>query len=805
MLRNYFKIALRNLWRHKTFTVINTVGLAVAFGATYLLSLTAFHELSFDKFHENKKSLYQVYISSNRPGGGVENGTSLPIPLTPALRKEFPDLAASSRFGSTGNTILRYKGHEFNYDIRAVDPDFLSMFTFPLQEGNPRQALAGQGNIVLNQSSVRAIFGQEDPLGQLVEVNMNGQWLPFTVSGVTKDVPDNSSIGFTALIRFENFGAYKSDQNNWDNQNHEAFVQLSSSSDQAGFEKKLKAFVHKYYDGTLKQLKRDGVQPSKDGEYLHIRLLPIADMHFSPFEQGATINKLYPYLLLVISAFILFIASTNFVNLSLGRAFTRAREIGMRKVLGAGRWQILVQFWGEALLISGIALCLGLLLAYMLLPSYKVQFHQQVAAEVMHSPYFLLSFFIGFILVSTLAGGYPAWVLSALKTSLTVKGRIGVTKKNRLRTGLMMVQFVLSGLLIICTTIVWQQLNYLRSAPLGYDKQQILSIPVGSHIEGDKALTQLRSGLAGLPDILSVSGSDMNMGRGLDGSSSTSIMGFDYKGKTVSTHWMGIGYDYVQTLGLQIVTGRDFSRDYSLDSNAVLINEKMAAVLGDKDPLTASLPIGEGHHFRVIGVVKDFHFRSLHEEIKPLTMVIGNGLPIEYIFVKVAPTHLPASLAAVARVWKHINPAAESDISFLDENTDRQYRKEERLSKIFISGATLTILISCMGLLAIVVLVLSQRTKEIGIRKVLGASATNIFTLVSREFLPPVALSFLIASPIAWWAMHQWLQDFPYRIHIGIEVFLLAAAVTLSIALLTVSLQVFRAARANPVDNLKTE
>ena len=803
MLRNYFKIALRNLWKHKTFTVINIVGLAVAFGATCLLSLTAFHELSFDRFHEKKDMLYQVYLEAHRPGG-TENSTALPIPFTPALRKEFPDLVHISRFGSSGGSILRYQNHEFNYDIRAVDPDFLNMFSFPLVEGDRQKALSDQGNIVLTQVVAKAIFGQESALGHTVEVKVGDQWKPFIVTAIAGDVPENSSLEFSALVNFGNFFAYQTDKNNWDNNNHDVYVELPGRTSRPVFEQRLKAFVHKYYVTNLDQLKRDGGQPDKEGELLRVRLMPFTEAHFNPLSNSASTNKFYPYLLLLISAFILFIASINFVNLSLGRAFTRSREIGMRKVLGAGRGQILFQFWGEALIICCMALAAGILLATLLLPQYKTQFHQVVAPEVLRSPYFLLSILGGFILVSLLAGGYPAWVLSALNTSMTVKGKIGVAKNNRLRNGLMIVQFMLSGLLIICTTIVWQQLNYLRSAPLGYNKQQVLSIPVGSHIEGEKALAGMRSGLVNLPNVLGVSGADINLGRGRDGSTSTSVMGFDYKGKTVSTNWMRIDYDYVSTLGLQIVKGRDFSRDYSLDTGAVLINEKMAAALGDKDPLSIILPIGNSH-FRIAGIVKDFHFKSLHQEIKPLTMVIRKDWPLAYIFVKVAPADLPASLTAVEKVWKTVNPRAESGISFLDENADKQYRKEERLAKIFISGAVLTILISCMGLFAIVVLIMGQRTKEIGIRKVLGASVTDIFSLVAREFLGPVAIAVVIASPIAWWAMHQWLQDFAYRIHISIWVFLFAAAIALSIALLTVTLQALKAARANPVDNLKSE
>ncbi|HTI09359.1 MAG TPA: FtsX-like permease family protein [Puia sp.] len=803
MLKNYLKIAIRNLWKHKTFTLTNILGLAVAFGATLLLSLTAFHELSYDQFHTHKTSLQQLYREVHRPNT-IENATAFPMPFTPALKTEIPDIVHASRYGEFGSNILRYKDHEFQYNTVYVDPDFLDMFSFPLIEGDKKTALNTLAGIVLTEKVKNSIFGKEEAIGRTVEMKTDTAWKPFVVTAIAKDVPENSSLEFAALIRFENTPAYQGAKDDWDRNDHDVFVELSPQTSAASFGQKLKAFTHKYYAKQAKDLKTSGAAPDKEGEFVSLRSIPLTDLHFNSIASSAGINKFYPYLLLLIAAFILFIASVNFVNLSLGRAFTRAREIGMRKVLGARRQQILSQFWGEALLICVASLMLGILLAYTLLPGYKTLFNQSLSPGILRSPWFLGSIVLGFAAVSLLAGGYPAWVLSALNTSQTVKGKITVAKNYRLRNSLMVIQFVLSGLLIICTTIVWQQLNYLRTAPLGYNKQQVLSIPIGAHIDGQRALDLMRSRLASIPNILSVTGTDINMGRGRDNSSSSSAITFEYKGKQIQSNWLRVDYDYAKTLDIQLIKGRDFSRDYSMDSAAIVINEKMAALLGDKDPLKANIPL-DASHLQVVGVVKDFHFKSLHREIAPLTMVIRREWPLAYIFVKVAPTDLPGSLNAVQKVWKTINPKAESEISFLDENTDKQYRKEARLSRIFISGALLTILISCMGLFAIVVLVMGQRTKEIGIRKVLGASVASIFSLVAREFLVLVGLAVLIASPIAGWLMNKWLQDFAYHIHISIWVFLFAAAVALLIALFTISFQALKTAWLNPVDNLKSE
>ena len=803
MLKNYLKIAIRNLWKHKTFTLTNILGLAVAFGATLLLSLTAFHELSYDQFHTHKTSLQQLYREVHRPNT-IENTTAFPMPFTPALKTEIPDIVHASRYGEFGSNILRYKDHEFQYNTVYVDPDFLDMFSFPLIEGDRKTALNTLAGIVLTEKVKNSIFGKEEAIGRTVEMKTDTAWQPFVVTAIAKDVPENSSLEFAALIRFENTTAYQGAKDDWDRSDHDVFVELSPQTSAASFGQKLKAFTHKYYAKQAKDLKASGAAPDKEGEFVSLRSIPLTDLHFNSIASSASINKFYPYLLLLIAAFILFIASVNFVNLSLGRAFTRAREIGMRKVLGARRQQILSQFWGEALLICVASLMLGILLAYALLPGYKTLFNQSLSPGLLRSPWFLGSIVVGFAAVSLLAGGYPAWILSALNTSQTVKGKITVAKNYRLRNSLMVIQFVLSGLLIICTTVVWQQLNYMRTAPLGYNKQQVLSIPIGAHIDGQRALDLMRSRLASIPNILSVTGTDINMGRGRDNSSSSSAMTFEYKGKQIQSNWLRVDYDYAKTLDIQLIKGRDFSRDYSMDSAAIVINEKMAALLGEKDPLKANIPL-DASHLQVVGVVKDFHFKSLHKEIAPLTMVIRREWPLAYIFVKVAPTDLPGSLNAVQKVWKTINPKAESEISFLDENTDKQYRKEARLSRIFISGALLTILISCMGLFAIVVLVMGQRTKEIGIRKVLGASVASIFSLVAREFMILVGLAVLIASPIAGWLMNKWLQDFAYHIHISIWVFLFAAAVALLIALFTISFQALKTAWLNPIDNLKSE
>lgn len=804
MIRNYLKIAFRNMWKYKTFTFINIGGMAIAFCAVILLAFTAFFELSYDSFHKNKADIYQVYLEQHH-AYEADKSAAMPIPLTPAIKAELPAVKRITRYGDFGGSAMRYGDKLFDFDIRCVDADFFKMFTFPIISGNRKDPLADKNDVVLSAKVAREIFGDQYPVGKNLEIKINHAWVGFTVTAVTANAPEGSSIRFGLLCRFEQFPGYAENKDDWNNQSHDVFVQLQPGEKQASFEHKLRRFTAKYFAGTIKQTINDGAAPDNNGDVLSLHLVPLTDIHFNAVTaQARAISKFYPYLILLISVFILFIACTNFINLSLGRAFTRIKEIGVRKVIGATKKQLIIQFCSESFIICGLALFIGALAAGILLPCYKQTFSQQGSLSILFSPLVIAYLSGGFFLISIVAGAYPVWIVAIKKAAQTVNGKISDKQSNGLRNGLMVMQFTLSGLLIICTAITWQQLNYLRNKPLGYNKSEVISVPVGSNIDPDKALSLMRSRLSSYTQIASITGTDTNLGMGLDNSSTTSIMSFNYKGKTVRTYWCRVDEDYVKTLGLQLVNGHDFSGAYASDTSVVLINQKMAAQLGEKDPVGSLLPT-DGAKLQVAGVVKDFNFRSLHQQIAPLTMVIRKDWPVSYILVKVRSTSLSAGMSLVSSVWKSINPHAESLPSFLDNNAERQYNKENDLSKVFITGAVLSIVISCMGLFAVVILIITQRTKEIGIRKVLGASVNSILMLISKQFLGLVLASVCIASPIAWYAMNNWLQNFAYHIHIQWWVFALSAIFALAIVLVTISLQVIKAAVANPVKSLRSE
>lgn len=805
MLRNYIKIAWRSLWKSRLLTSVNILGLSVAFAVSILLALTAFRELSYDKFHHND-GLQQLYISVQRTQG-VEERSNMPMPLTPAIRQEFPEVKAATRLiGASGS--VRYQDKTFGSDVRAVDPDFLTMFSFPLLKGETRQPLGNLSNIVITEKMARAIYGKEEPVGKPLEIYMDNHWETFTVSAVAKDIPDNSSINFDILCRFEHTPGYEGQKNSWNSSTHEVFLQLRPTATVAAFERRSRAFVNKYFTAQLRDLQRDGARASKNGELIGLHLIRFQDIHFNSISSsGGEMSRVYPYLLLLVAGFILFIACVNFMNLTIAGAFGRSREIGMRKILGAFQRQLVVQLWGEAVLACLLALAAGIVITCLVLPGYNALFNNHIGFTLMKHPWLLLSLLLSFLLVTLVAGGYPAWMIARLNTIKVLKGSLEAGRSNRVRNTLMITQFVISSLLICCTLIAWQQLNYLRRLPLGYNKEQVISIPVPDNVSPAKAMLHMRNILSGQTGVLSITGTDINMGRGRDGSSASSVVSFDYKEHTIHSNWLRIDYDYAKTLGLRLIAGRDFSRAYGTDSTALVINEKMAAQLGgNQAALGARLPVGDSAHpYTVIGIVRNFNFRSLREEIGPLSMNMDPSEAVRYIFVRVSPYNLPASLAMVQKHWEEAYPENRTEASFLDENTDRQYRKEQQFSSIFMSAAVLAIIISCMGLFTISVLVMTKRTREIGVRKVLGASVTGIVTLLSRDFIRLVLLSVIIASPIAWYLMEKWLQDYPYRIHINIGVFIMAGALALLIAIITVSVQAIRAALMNPVKSIRTE
>ncbi|WP_332368024.1 ABC transporter permease [Spirosoma telluris] len=806
MIRNYLIVGWRTLWRHKTQTFINVLGLSIAFAAGTLLFLTAFIELSYDRFNADADRIFRPYFFQNR-SEGIRKNVGMAYPMVPTLKKTFPEIEQATRYAETSGTV-QYRGKEYHKDVRTADPDMLTLFSLPMLQGDAKQALNNLSDIVISEDMARDIFGKENPIGKTVLVKDFGEPKQFSVTGVIANPVPTSSITYDAFIRTENRPNYAEDKDNWSNGNHLVYVKLRPDVDRATMEQRLKPFIQTYFQETIRDLSKNGALAKQKNDAFSLRLQPLLDVHFNTeLTEGISPAKVYTYTLLTIGLLIVLIASINFINLALARSFTRMREVGVRKSLGALRIQLFSQLWSESLLTCFIALLIGLGLAVWLLPDFNTLFNTQLTLDYLKNPISWGIILAGFGLIAFISGGYPAWVMARLSTVKVLRGQLKTGKPGSLRNSLIILQFIIACVLITSTFVVLRQIHYLRDQPLGFNEDQVISIPVDQDLNGSRSLELLRNRLATNPNIVSISGTAINVGSGLDGGYGKSTMGFMHKGKEVTTNWVRIDYDYLKTLGIKLLAGREFNPSYATDSiSNVIVTTSMAQKLGVKNPVGSFFQAGaENTTYQIVGLIPDFHLYDLRNKLEAVTLYMKKNDQIRYILVRVTPQGMVSAMEVLKHEWPKIAPKTEFLGSFLNENTDRWYRKEEQLSKMYGIAAGIAIALSCLGLFAIVLLSTEQRIKEIGIRKVLGASVMSVVTLISKDFLKLLLISILIASPIAWYAMSQWLRGFAYRIDIEWWVLAGSGLLAIVIALLTVSLQSIKAAMVNPVKSLRSE
>ena len=783
MLTNYLKIALRNLLRHKAFSFINILGLALGMTCSVLTMLWVQNELSFDKFHQNGPQLYRVMANLN--WGEISTGEATPQPLAEALRKEIPEIThavnmtnwdASGLFKAGGKTNKETKG-------RYASAELFRMFSFPLVQGNPKTALAAPDAIVLSESLARKYFGRQAAVGQTVTIKDVGD---FQVTAVMQDMPQNSSLQFDFVLPMQVYVKRDAGAKTWGNFTLTTFVQLRPDADFA----KVDAQIRKYFPQNHPDQKAD------------LFLQPYTDIYLHAYKAGKPAGGRITYVRLftLVAVFMLLIACINFMNLATARSAKRSKEVGIRKVIGAARSLLLGQFMGEALLTAFLALLLSLLFVVLLLPTFNA-----LTGKIILLPYsepvFWFSLTAITILTGLLSGSYPAVFLSALDPVKILKGNPKFGFKSLLfRKGLVVFQFTLSLILIVGTAVIYRQINFIQNRNLGFDRENVISV----NLEGDlgKNLTAFKQEMLQRPGIKWVTTASNNP-MAINNSSSD----LQWPGKSekdaFSVSGTQVNYDYFETLHIQLKEGRAFSRDFATDSNAYIINEAAADMMGIKNPVgqTVSFWNGKG---KIIGVVKNFHSQSLHEPIKPLVLMLEprGG---DVILVRTEPGKTKEALASLEKATRQFNPGFPFEYHFLDELFAEQYQSEMTIGKLINYFAGLAIFISCLGLFGLALFTAEQRTKEIGIRKVLGASVTNIVALLSQDFLKLVLLANFLAWPIAWWAMHTWLQNFAFKAELGWWIFVLAGLATLLIALFTVSIQAVRSAVANPVNSLRSE
>ncbi|NJB70216.1 ABC-type antimicrobial peptide transport system permease subunit [Saonia flava] len=804
MIKNYLKIAWRNLMKDKTFTLINVIGLSVAFGVAILLSMAAFYDLSYNSIHENGDRIYQTYVTQQTPKG-PEAGTSQAAPFAEALQSEVPGIDKITRFLEQ-EALTTYKDKEINLDAVWVDSDFFEMFTFPALKGIENNPLHDKKSVVVSENTANMLFGSTEAVGQIVNILIDNKEVPFTVASIVADNNAQNTLEFDMAIPFENHAGYAESMETWNSQYHQVYLKLQDGVSPQQFEQNTRSFVELHYQEGIDNLKRDGAVADVDGLFLQLKLLPLKDVHFTSFRKGyAQVSRVVPYLILGVAFLILFIACVNFINMSIAKSAQRLKEIGMRKTLGARQKQLFFQFWSESLFVFIASVSIGILLSVLFIDDFKTVFRTNISLEIMTSSKVILGFLVMVLLITLVVGGYPALLLSRLGTIQSLKGKLETSGSNRVRNILMVVQFGIAILLISGTLVLWSQVFFMRNMDLGFNKEQVLSFPIDGKKNSYEAIQLLRNELAGNPNILSVTAADNNLGRGKDGSQFTSVWGFDYQGRGVRTNAVTVDYDYLETLGLELIQGRSFDKNYPGDVQAVIINESMAKELGEADPLSAFLPMSDSLRSPIIGVVKDYNFQDISRAIEPLTFFLDRNSGLYYGFVKISSENMAKSFNDVERAWKKIEPQADFLGSFLDENVDRTFGREKRMATMITSGSVIAIALSCIGLFAMSMLIVAQRTKEIGVRKVLGASVTSVTVLLTKDFLKLVFISFLIASPIAWWFMKVWLENYAFKINLTVWFFAAAGILAMVIAIFTVGSKTVKAALQNPVKSLRTE
>ncbi len=805
MFKNYIKIAWRSLWKNRSFTILNVIGLSVAFGVAILLSMAAFFELSYDDFHEHGDEVYQVYANWQIPEGS-DIYTSQPMPLAPALKEEVPGVHKVSRYLDGGILVL-LDDKEITADISWVDPEFLQMFSFPVERGDTKTVIKDKNAVAITQKMAKIAFGSTDVIGKTINLFLEGDKQPFTVSAVLKDIPDNSSVEFEILANFQSAPRYNYLKDEWDHSNHEVYVQLENGVSAKQFEESSRAFMNLHFSGPIENAKRDGASVNEFGEYVQLKLHPFKDLYFTSYQRGElVVSRALPYVVLGIAILLLFIACVNFVNMSIAKSTSRLQEIGMRKTLGAAKKHVFMQFWSESILVFIATLLLGGLLSVLLLDEFKSLFNTGATFTNTLSVLTIAVLVFVFFIITAVAGGYPALLLSKLGTLQALKGKIQVNGRDKVRDLLMIVQFAIVILLISGSFVLWGQLQYMRNKDLGFNKEQVISVPLNGKKDGYKVIKLLREELKNHPEIISITASDNNLGRGRDGSRYTSSSGFDYKNRQVGTHMLIVDYDYLETLDIELLDGRSFDPSFATDSLSVVINEAMVQELQEPEPLGKRLSvISDSIQHTIIGVVKDFNFRDLDKEIEPLSLFMTSQKEVRYAYIKIASSNISKSYDIIKDTWSKLEPNSEFIGSFLDENIDRTFRRERIMITIITSGAIISILLSCVGLLAISLLVVNKRTKEIGVRKVVGANVPSLVVLLAKDFVKLVIVAFVIVVPVAWWYANLWLEKYSFRMDLNIWLFLGAGMVALGIAIATISFGTVKAALQNPVKSLRTE
>ena len=801
MFQNYIKIAIRNLSKQKSFTFINVIGLAIGMTCFVLIFLYVRFELSYDKTHEKADQIYRVALERIYPDK-VRLWGRTPFPLGPTFQEEYEEILQGTRLVTNNNTIVITYGEKNIEENRVMfaDPNFFEVFTIPLIQGDPKTALSQQSSAVITEETAQKFFGQEDAMGKMVTVGNQA----YLITGVAENMPKNSHFHFDFLLSLITLPIFNGQDwiNNW---GAYSYILLQDSCDVQVLEAKFSDMVRKYMAPEVE----DEVKTSFDeflasGNGYQYFLQPLRDIHLKSHldqEIEANGNITYVYLFSVISIFVLLIACINFMNLATARSTNRAKEVGVRKTLGSARKQLVAQFLLESILLSGIALVITLFLVWLFLPVFNNISGQQLEIDYFGDSLILPGLIGLTLVVGFLAGSYPAFFLSSFQPVTVLKRVRSRGSGNSLfRNGLVIFQFTISIILIIGTFVVHRQIRYMLSKDLGFIKEQVVVIKDAYLL--NQQVKAFKQELMTSTSVICVSGSFNFPGAAFDGNVHKPEGASD--DRAVSLSVMFADYDFIDTMGMEIIAGRNFSEEYATDPNAYILNETAVSLLGLTNPVDSRITDND-RIYTVVGVMKDFHFKSLHHEISPVVYIGNPGDRAGFLSVRIQPENISVTLSFLEQKWEEFTGGQPFNYSFLDDDLADQYDAEQNTKQISAIFSALAVLIGCLGLFGLAAFMAEQRTKEIGIRKVLGASVSNIAILMVKDYIKLVGFAFLIGSPVAYFLMIRWIQNFAYATDVRLDSFLLAGALALGIALLTVSFQAIKAGIAEPVDSLRYE
>ena len=816
MFFNYLKIAFRGLIRNKLYTLISVFGLAVGVACCLLIFLFVKDELTFDRFHANADNIFRFIRIEQEQSSEPKESASTSNLLGGVLRETFPEVESVVRLIGSTQTII-FNNKSFTDDVALVDPDFLKMFSFHLIQGDASTALTKPTDLLVTPETAKKYFGDDDPMGKMLKINMGESQLDFSIVGVIEKAPSNSSIQYSFIIPMDHMKELYPERflQSWGIVLFPTLVTLAPGTDPNQFAQNVAAHINSIFN-------EEDIGISRD-----YKLQKLTDIHLNTKYGGLGIpssDPVYSYILAAIALAVLIIACINFTTLAVGRSSSRSREVGLRKVLGAQRKQLMKQFWGEAFILSAFAMFIAIIIAELSIDTFNNLAEKQLELNIFSDLTVIPALLSITVVTALLAGFYPAALISRLLPAESFRGEIVLGGKNRMVKTLVVLQFSISIFLIVCTLVVSSQMKYINNYDLGYDKEMVISFSTGAELEESLKLTELfKTEIADNPDVVNAAGYAYPFGQpwlyvSHDENNSVSILygeditGDGYRASNEAgdpyyyTNWTD--YNFVPTMGINIIEGRNLSKEYPTDEeDAVLVNQALVKAYGWKNAIGQTLP-GKYIEASVVGVFEDFHFYPLHRKVEPLVLHITRNdfiTNINDIVVRMRSDDITGTIASLEKSWGKVSNGLPFNFKFFDEQLEEQYNTEVRWKQIVQYSSIFTFFVACLGLFGLTSLAVAKRTREVGIRKVMGAKVQQIVMMFSGDFVKLVMIALVIACPLAFFTMTRWLEDFTYRTEIGFMVFLLTGAIAVAITLLTVSLHAIKAGLTDPVKSLRHE